>query len=258
MEKFNGDIYMKRCIVNVYSKGREDYETLSKGLLENIKTCGFIGDVLLFSPLIQEDSIEYFNDNKIYRFAGWPYCNSHGISLPHIEANHQFKSFAIQRAREMGYEQVLWLDSPIRIKKNPMRYFDIVEDIGVLLFDAEQGAEESKYTSDICLEYLGCSPEYGMTFNQCSSGVMVFDFTTKIANKIQDEFIYYCSIPLILDMSKGSTRPEFIAHRSDQSIITFLLKKYGLGNLPYGGYMYSSTYKIYNEKFGVSPTFTNR
>lgn len=161
---------------------------------------------------------------------------------------------AIQRARELGYEQVLWLDSSIRLNKNPDKYFELANDLGVITFDAEEGAEEAKYTSDACLDILGCSAEEAMTFNQCSAGILLFDFTNKRGEEIFNLYAHYCQIKEVLDMSLGSSRPEFIAHRSDQSVISYLIKRYRMNHLSWGGTIYKGSYFTKNP-YGLEPTF---
>jgi hypothetical protein len=238
---------MKSCIVNVFSKGRENYKELTEGLLKSLQLIDFKDDVLLFSP----DISQYRKVENVNFFPGWPHNTRYGECKPHTELQHGFKCMAIQAAREYGYNQILWLDSTIRVKKNPATYFDLANELGVVTFDSEEGAEEAKWTSDKCLEILGCSPEYANTFNQCYGGIMLFDFTNQRGVSLFDEFASYCQLKEVLDMSLGSTRPEFIAHRSDQSVISFLIKKYRMNNLSWGGVIYKGS----KNPFNLEPTF---
>jgi len=241
---------MKRCIVNVFSKGREQYQKLTEGLIKSLQLIDFKDDILMFSP----DSNLSGTYGNVKFFPGWPNNDLYGTCKPHTELQHGFKCMAIQKARELGYDQVLWLDSSIRVNKNPYKYFELANDLGVVTFDAEEGAEEAKWTSDMCLRILDCTPEFALTFNQCSSGILLFDFTNKRGTTIFEEFAHYCQIKEVLDMSLKSTRPEFIAHRSDQSVISFLIKKYRMNNLSWGGTIYKGSY--YNKNpFKLEPTF---
>lgn len=241
---------MKKCIVNVFSKGREDYQLWTMELIENLVNINFNGDILIFSPEIPT----YESNIWVRYFPGWPDNDAYGKCKPHSEMNHGFKSMAIQKARELQYDQVLWLDSSIRLNKLPDKYFDLASELGVITFDTEAGAWESDWTSDKCLEILGCCPEYAKTFNQCTAGILFFDFTNRRGEAVFDEYIKYCQIKEVLDMSLGSSRPEFIAHRSDQSVISFLIKKYKMNNLSWGGAIYRPTY-INRNPFKIEPTF---
>lgn len=248
---------MKKVIVNVYSEGREKYEELTKGLINSVVEQKLNYDIFTFSPLILEDMVVSLENTVcLYKNRGWPYCEMYGQSAPHSEIQHQFKAFAIQAVRELGYTQVMWCDSPVRIVKNPEKFFGLAEELGAVTFDAEPGATESIWTSDKCLEVLGCSPEYARTFNQCSSGVMLFDFSNKRGCAIFDEFAKYCLSKEALDMKGGSDRVEFMAHRSDQSIISYVMRKYNMYNLPWGSYMHRNSF-LKKNPYGIQPTFFN-
>lgn len=245
---------MKRCIVNVYSQGRENYEKGTNRLIDSAITNNFDGDIILFSPLIQENSVELLpRGHKLYNYSGWGNNKKFGNCLPHKEASHQFKSFILQFAKEEGYEQVMWCDSAVLILKNPQKYFDLAEEIGVVLFDAKD-CNEAEWTADISLELMGCSIEYARSINQCYSGVMLFDFRVEKANSVLDDFTYYSFDKDICNGIGGSIREEFKVHRHDQSIISYVIRKHGLYSLNFGGYIWSG----FLNKWGYSnPTFLN-
>lgn len=247
---------MKKAIVNVYSEGREDYEKLSQGLFKSIENIRFDCDVFAFSPLIKQEETINFETFILKKIPGWPKCSFYGQSASHKEIQHQFKAFAIQAVREREYNQIMWCDSPIRIRKDPTKYFDLANELGIVTFDAEQGSTEAVWTSDICLASMNCNIDYARTFNQCSSGVMVFDFSNKRGCRIFEEFAFYCLDKEVMNMKGTSSRPEFIEHRSDQSVISFLIKKYDMNNLSHGTFMHKDFFfnkNIYN----LSPTFIN-
>ena len=245
---------MKKCIVNVYSEGREQYERGTDRLIKSAISQNFAGDIILFSPLIPGDSIEDLPTGyKLYHYNGWGYNNKYGLCLPHKDASHQFKSFTLQFAREQGYEQVMWCDSAVVIMKNPQKYFDLAEEIGVIIFDAK-GGNEAEWTADIALKLMGCNLKFAESINQCYSGVMLFDFRIDKTKEIFDDFTLYSLDKDICNGTGGSIRPNFVAHRHDQSIISYVIRKHGLFNMSFGGYIWSG----FLNKWGYSnPTFLN-
>lgn len=230
---------MKRCAVNVFSKGREDYVTGTTRLINSLQNVDYKGDIVVFSPEYIQNSVEInmYTGYKIFKYTGWGHNNKYGNALPHKEASHQFKSFALQFAREQGYDQVIWMDSAVVVMKDPEPYFDILSEIGVLIFDAKD-SNEAEWTADITLEKMGCSIEFARQINQCYSGIMMFDFRVEIANKIFDDFTLYCSDKDICNGADGSNRPEFKQARHDQSVISYCTRKHGLYNLNFDGYIW--------------------
>lgn len=244
---------MKRVVVNVSSKGREDYITGTRRLVQSLKDTQYKGDVILFNPEFDDSIITLNEDITLYTYKGWGYNKKYGNCLPHNEASHQFKAFTLQFARESGYDQVIWMDSPIVVTKDPQPYFDILSEVGVLVFDAKD-SNEAEWTADIALERMGCSIEFARQINQRYSGLMMFDFNIDVANTIFDYFIFYSYDKDICNGTFGSTRPEFKEHRHDQSIISYCIRKYGLYNLNFGGYIWDG----FLGKWGYNnPTFIN-
>jgi hypothetical protein len=244
----NNEQKENKALVSVYSKGRENYPEWIKTLIHTILTTNYKKfDTYIFSPDLTEDIAL---ETNIYFKAGWPSNNLYGDCKPHTEAPHQFKSMALQFVKELGYEQAIWCDSSIKIMKPLDKFWDLVSEQGVITFDDISGTEDM-WTSDKCLDILNCSIDFAKTFTQCTAGVLLFDFTNKRGNKIFNEYLYYCQNLQALNMKLGSNRPEFKAHRSDQSIISFLIKKHGMNNLAYGSMMWSGA----NNIFDLEPTF---
>lgn len=243
-----------KAIVNVFSEGRENYKKGSERMVSSAISSGYDGDIITFSPQIDENvSMETGNGGTFYAYKGWPYNQKYGQCLPHEQASHQFKSFIIQFAKEKGYDQVMWCDCPVVFMKNPQKYFDLAEEIGVVLFNSE-GGFEAEWTSDIQLELMGCSIEFARMINQCYSGVMIYDFRREFTNKVFDDFMRYSLNKDICNGFGGSKREEFIAPRNDQSIISYVIRKYGGYTLSYGGYIWVGDIGKLRK---YSPTFIN-
>jgi len=243
----------KRCLINFFSEGREAY---LKGT-ERLVNCGFkVGldaDILVHSSDFNRDIEGDFTEgNKIYSYMGYPITTKYGECRPHKEAPYQFKAYAIQNALEKGYEKILWCDSSIMLFKNPEHYWELAHEIGVVLFD-NQGCIEATWTSDDCLEAMGCSVEYARTFFQCDAGIMMLDFTHFKTKEVFDDYMKYCNDDICLKGVSKSTRQDFTAHRHDQSIISYIAKKHYVNFINYGGWTYGGDPAFMEGKY--NPTF---
>ena len=99
---------MKDVICSFSSKGRDDYNRL---LLRLIDSCleHWKGDLLIYSP---DHDLSEYRGVKIHK--GWP--DPVGIkSYTHQEMPYQFKTALIQKAVELGYERIIWLDSSMQV-----------------------------------------------------------------------------------------------------------------------------------------------
>jgi len=242
-----------RCLINYFSIGREKYKFGTERLITTTNIVGMDIDIIIHSPEFNESQIVNFRkNNKLHMIKGMPVTQKYGQCGTHQEHPYQFKAFCIQHALEQGYDQILWCDSSIMIFRNPEHYFKLAHEIGVILFD-NPGCLEGVWTSDDCLARMGCSPEYANTFFQCDAGIMLFDFTHFKTELIFNEYIEYCLDGVCLKGASGSNRPEFKAHRHDQSIISYIAKKHGITFLSYGTWTYASDEKFLTKKF--RPTF---
>jgi hypothetical protein len=239
---------MKRCMVSFYTGNFVLGIPKLLNSLYNINN--FEGDSIIFSPDATPQIMKTVLGNSIYFKQGYPYNEKMGICPTHEQAKFRFKSMLLQHVRELGYDQAMWLDSAIRVHKNPEKYFNLLDDYGAIAFDSDLRYPNSEWTTDKCLEVLGCSLEEAKTMNQCYGGIQLWDFNHYRGSNIFEDFLYYCSIPEAINDSP-TNRPDFKAHRHDQSILTYLLKKHHSSNMPYGGTVWALSEDI--ETF--SPTF---
>ncbi|GEM_PF-2540559 len=240
----------KRCVINFFSAGRENYKLGTERLISSILKVHFDGDILVWSP---DFTTEGNITEKVFVFKGYPKTEKYGECKPHSEEPYQFKSFAFQQALEMGYEKILWCDSSVMVFRNPDHYFKLANEIGVVLFD-NQGCLESVFTSDDCLDRMGCSYEYANTFFQIDAAIMLLDFTYWKTKLFFDDYIHYCTDGICLNGKSGSVRPEFKAHRHDQSIASYIAKKHYINSINYGGWGYFGDTGIQDER-KYRPTF---
>ena len=241
-----------KCIVNYYSKGREEYSRGSQRLVDSLLYHTFKSDIIIFTPDKNKDIKSPIPSTgcDFSLYSRNPFNEKYGECLPHKLAPYQFKAFAIQHARELGYEQVAWLDSSIVAVKDPTNHFELASEVGVLLYD-NPGCPEATWTSDDCLERMGCDIETARHFYEVDAAMMIFDFRTTKANEVFDDYFKYCLDTVCLLGESGSTRPDFRAHRHDQSVISYVARiKHAVSPLSYGAWCYG------NEIGKFHPTFS--
>lgn len=142
---------------------------------------------------------------------------------PHTEIPYQFKPYAIWKAIEMGYDSILWVDSPIVAVKDITPVFEYIEKNGYMFFD-NIGHPLGKWTNQKCLDYFGMTREQAMNTKQIMASCMGFSFHSLdyILNPVSHLFDMYKS--LSDDLYPGS----WTNHRHDQTVLSFLINDYGL------------------------------
>jgi hypothetical protein len=120
----------KQCIVS-FADGTGSYRKKLQRLEQSMKG-NFSGDLLLFTD---------------YKEIGSP---------RHDEIPYAFKPYAIQKAIDLGYDFILWCDSPIYAKQNIQPVFDHIAAAGVMFFD-NIGYSLGDYTNDKTLDFFSIS-----------------------------------------------------------------------------------------------------
>lgn len=218
---------MKDVIVSFATKGRENYCGM---LLRLIDSCleHWPGDLLIYSP--DHDLSEY---RGVTIHKSWP--DPVGIkSYTHAEMPYQFKTALIQKAIELGYERIIWLDSSMQLKKDLTPLFD---ESGLTFFH-NLGHPTYKYLSNNAealltkAGFLG----YGLValgmMDQIWGGAFALDFSKPFAHIFFDNLKIFSLNDSFKDGS--SDRVGFVAHRHDQSVMSVIINGYPHKLLPYG------------------------
>lgn len=138
---------------------------------------------------------------------------------PHSVIPYAFKQYSIKKAIDLGYESILWCDSPIFAVKDLSGIFSHIEDAGYVMFD-NIGHTLGMWTNDKALNHFGVTREQAMTMKMtmaCCQG-----FYTKAKFSVRMALKEY--IDLAYELNPG----EWSNHRHDQSLISLLAHKYGL------------------------------
>lgn len=137
----------------------------------------------------------------------------------HSEYPYAFKPKSIQKAREQGYNLILWLDSAIHLTQDPKEVFKYIKDNGVMLFD-NIGWTIGSYTNNECLEHFEMSREEANNNKMVMACAMGFNFNTEIGRETFNEYLSYAHT--------NAFQGSWDNHRHDQSVISCIAVRKGL------------------------------
>jgi hypothetical protein len=145
---------MKLAVVNV-STGV--YEAIAKPLVDS---------VVLHCPSATIFSIHTLGD----------------IGSPsHQDDPYAFKLYAIDYVRDLGFDVVIWLDSPIRLTRPIDEWIATIERVGVYL--QQDGWACGQWANDRALEWFDVSRDKAMNISSIYACVMAFDFRVPITHE---------------------------------------------------------------------------
>jgi hypothetical protein len=190
---------MKICIVNF-----SDYKfkTGQNRLRESLIQQGYQGDVILFNHFEQVGS------------------------KPHLEVPYQFKVYAIERARQMGYDVVLYCDASLYAIKDIQPCIDYIINNGYLL--EKNSGNAGKYSTDLCLSEFNLSRDLAMKIQLHSAGFTGLNFKNEIASKFFNIWLNYAieEKTFIGDWNNNNNQcsndSRCLGHRHDQSVSSII------------------------------------
>lgn len=157
---------------------------------------------------------------------------------PHQVVPYKFKPAAIDKARSLGYDIVLWCDSPIHVIKPLDQVWEYLEENKYFFFD-NIGHSCGMWSNDKCLEYFSVQREEAMNIKMIMACCMGFNFTDPAVSDLQDEYFE------LADMLYPGSWSD---HRHDQTVMSFLLHRDGF-NILIG----QDTFFAYKNHHGVLP-----
>ena len=199
-----------KAIVNLstdrYKKGRERLQNSLQG--------NFDGDVFIFNS-----------------------CADIG-SPSHEENPYAFKIYAVEKIREMGYDQVLWLDASAYAIKNVNPIFEWLDKNGIFMEAA--GHWTGSWSNQGTLDYFGITRDEAMQMPMYSAGFSGFDFK----NPISVEFFEKWKNSMLAGCFKGS----WSDHRHDMTCGSIIASKMGLVERWSGG---GNFFAYIGEVYGI-------
>jgi hypothetical protein len=137
---------------------------------------------------------------------------------PHSEIPYQFKPYAIQAAINMGYDSILWCDSPIVAIKDVSPVFEYIEKHGYVFFN-NVGHPLGKWSHDKALSYYGKTREEAMNIKQTMQCCFGLNMNDDNAKRFFDEYI---------GVSENLYPGLWGNSRHDQMVASFVIDKMGL------------------------------
>lgn len=198
---------MKKAIVTFATGDR--YQALQQRQEQSLKAVGWDGDYFAF---------------KTFESIGSPH---------HDDVPYAFKPYAIKAVKDMGYDLVLWIDSPIYATKNLDVLFNSIDEYGIILFD-NIGYTIGDYTSDDCLNLMSMTREQAFSEKMIMACAMGFNFTHERTNSFFDSYYNSTKIEGIYegdwnnDNGQVSSDPRVHGHRHDQSAASIIAAKMNL------------------------------
>jgi hypothetical protein len=140
------------------------------------------------------------------------------------------KAAAFEEAILQGYDQILWLDSPVVAMRDVSPIFEKIEREGYLTL------QNGYYTcaqicNDTCLEYFKVTRDEAEKIPERASGIIGISMKNKKASEMIHMFIRACKDGACNGSRKHdgqSKDPRFKFHRQDQSVISLCANAVGL------------------------------
>jgi hypothetical protein len=199
---------MKHCIVNFsndyFVKGQD---RLVKSLQEN----NYLGDIITFNH---------------YEQVG---------SKTHQQVPYQFKVYAIEKARQMGYDVVLYCDASLYAIKDVMPVIYHIIEKGYLLEYC--GFKAGQYSTDLCLNEFGLTRDDAMNIKLYSAGFTGLNFKNEKTIQFFDRWFKLAKEEktFIGDWNNNNKQcsqdERCLGHRHDQTVASILSHILGLNKI---------------------------
>lgn len=194
---------MKPLIISLAINGRDNYIEKQKKLIETLHLAG---------------------DCDTWILNEYP----KGVT-PHEITPYKFKYDLIKQSYDTGYRKIFWLDSTMRLLKNPFELLDQSKD-GIVAFD-NIGHPIYKYITDLAVENLNCE-NYLHNIKNTWGGALGFDFEKPNTMQILIDIHIQSEIG---SFNNGiSVREGFVAARHDQSVNSVIFHNWKINILDYG------------------------
>lgn len=145
------------------------------------------------------------------------FVHEHSVGAPlHTENNYAFKVYAIQKAIDAGYTQILWLDCSVWAVAPVQPIFDIIEKQGYWTEGA--GCWLGNWCDEKSLEWFNLRREQALRIPMCQSGFMGFNLQDPTGRSIFDRLGYAADC--------GIFNGSWANHRHDQSCLSAILYNY--------------------------------
>lgn len=182
------------------------------------------------------------------------FIHERSVDAPlHTECPYSFKVYALQRAIEVGYKELLWLDCSVWAVAPVHPIFDIISGKGY--FFEGDGCFLGEWSNDRLLKYYEIKRDAAMAIPMMQGGFMGFKIDNPIGERLFSSLVSACELELFKgswtnENNSESNDSRVKGHRHDQAVmaaIAHLLKiefSHTSEYVQYGGIFD----KIINEK----------
>lgn len=217
------DFREKHCIINAYVNPLDTLTWYVRGqerLVKSLNYHGYGGDILTWG---EQWPMPGYNQNCAYNI----------------------KAACFEKAIELGYTTILWLDCSVWCIRPTTDIFDQIVKYGYYAWGS--GYLASQTCNDKVLEYFGISRDEAETIPDCSSSMLGINVGNPKGGEFIRRFIQAAKDDMFLGSKyhdiKESADPRFLHSRHDQSVATLLLYQLGMNLTPPGvhSYVYAPT-----------------
>jgi len=153
----------KRCVISL-GIGKKTYKDCLLRLEKSLSRVGFDGDYISWSDQFPEG------------------CPSH------FEAPFAFKSFCFYIAKNLGYHQILWIDSPCITIRSLNSVFESLQNHGYIFFNNNYGQAMGEWSSDEALSKNKISREEALMIPEIPCSVLGLDMTNRHAQQFLEQW----------------------------------------------------------------------
>lgn len=147
-----------RCVISL-GVGKDVYKACLERLRESLIRTGFDGDFLFWN--------QRFPDGAPSQF----------------EAPFAFKTYCFFVARDLGYEEILWMDPVCVALRSLEPVFALIQANGYVMFNNNYGQMMGQWCSDEALAANGLSRDEAMLIPETPCSVLGLDLRSPLANR---------------------------------------------------------------------------
>ena len=190
---------MKHCIVNFSDS---NFKNGQDRLTKSLKDFNYQGDVIIFN---------YFEQVG---------------SKPHLEVPYQFKVYAIEKARQMGYDVVLYCDASLYAIKDVMPVIYYIIEKGHLMEFC--GFCVGQFSTDLCLSEFGITRDEAMNIGLHSAGFTGLNFKNQKTSEFFDKWLQSAKQEITFkgnwnnNQKQCSSDERCLGHRHDQTTASII------------------------------------
>jgi hypothetical protein len=198
----------KTTIVLNFANDKGNYRRMQTRLYNSLISVGYDGDIWLFN-----DEKEISED-----------CPTHE------EVPYAFKAFAIKKAIDAGYENIIWMDSAVYAVKPIDTFLHHIKTVGFVFFD-NIGFTVGDYTSDACLDKFGWSRQRAFDTKMIMACCFGINVTKSKSKEFFDRYLQASKDGVsylgawINNDGEVSTDDRVRGHRHDQSVASIVINE---------------------------------